>query len=243
MEEKPLTEGKVRHQSKPVKSNLKPTQPPPAPTPKTEDEIYAQIKERIQGDFVPLFLEDGKPAGAGYNKTSKLIYKDINDMVTVPNYHTKEETSDIRDARRRRWDGESARKEKEQFDKAEKKKFSEWPGEQTNYGENFYPEIEYFFDEMVEIHGYQYDKWPKYVWATKPKAYITKKNAYDDVYQSDLEDTNCDVELDVDGEKDLQIALDAFVDANKKNVLYWPDYSLALLINDEIEEYKKRYED
>jgi len=209
----------------------------------TEDEIYAQIRERIKDDFIPLYTKDGKQVDVGYNKTTKLVYKDIDQMVSIASHHTEEESKAISDARRRRWDADSARKEKEQFDKAEKKKFSEWPGEQTNYGENFYPEIEYFFDEMVEVHGYNYDKWPKYVWSTKPVPYITKKDAYDDVYQNDIENTNCDFDLTVHGEKVLQMALDAFVDVNKENVLYWQDESLALLIDDEIEEYKKRYED
>jgi len=209
----------------------------------TEDEIYAQIKERIKGDFVPLYTKEGKQVDVGYNKTTKFVYKNIDQMVSMATHYTEEEEKALRDARRRKWDADSARKEKEQFDKAEKKKFSLWPGEQTNYGENFYHEIEYFFDEMVEVHGYDYDKWPKYVWATKPVPYITKKDAYDDVYRSDIEDNDCEYELTVHGEKVLQMALDAFVDANKDNVLYWPDYSLALLIDDEIEAFKERHED
>ncbi len=211
----------------------------------TEEQIINQVKERLKGEFVQLYHEDGKPAGVGYCKSNKSVYKNIealvNDHYSI--HTTDEEKKQINDIRREEFREKEWQKEKIQFEKAEKKKFSEWEGEMVFHGEDHYYEIEDFLEKMFECHGTNYDDYPRYVWATRPCPYITKKDAYEDVYQNDIENTECDVELTVHGEKVLQIALDAFVDANKENVLYWPDYDLALLIGDEIEELRKNHED
>ncbi|MCK5616289.1 hypothetical protein KAR91_81255 [Candidatus Pacearchaeota archaeon] len=211
----------------------------------TEEQIINQVKERLKGEFVQLFHEDGKPAGVGYCKSTKHVYKDIealaNDYYGI--HTTDEEKKQLNGIKREEFREKERKKEADQFDKAEKKKFSEWDGEMVFYGEDHYYEICDFLESIFELYGANYDLYPKYVWATKPVPYITKKNAYDDVYQNDIESANCEFDLTIHGEKVLQMSLDAFVDANKENVLYWPDYSLALLIDDEIEEYRKRYED
>lgn len=208
----------------------------------TEDEIYAQIKERIKDEFVPLFTKEGIPVDVGYNKTTRLVYKDIDQMVSIASHHTEEETRAISEARHKRFEIEAAKKEASTFEKAEKKKFSEWEGEMIFYGEDHYGELCDLLESMFELYGVNFDLYPEYVWATKPVPYITEKDAYE-VYQNDIEDIDYDIDPKVHGVKVLQMALDAFVDVNKENVLYWPDYSLALLIDDEIEEYRKRYED
>jgi len=208
----------------------------------TEDEIYAQNRERIKDDFIPLYTKDGKQVDVGYNSRTKIVYKDIDQMTCDPTLYTEDETEAIKDARWRKWQVESAKKESKKFDAAEKIKFSEWEGEQFSDGEDFFVDISDFFDGIIEAHGFQYDEWPEYVWATKPKPYITKKDAFS-VYENDIEEIDTGYDPDVHGVKVLQMALDAFVDVNKENVLYWQDESLALLISDEIEEYRKRYED
>lgn len=208
----------------------------------TEDEIYAQIKERIKGEFVPLFLEDGNPAGAGYSKSTKLIYKNLDQMVSIASHHTEEETKAIRDARHRRFETEADEKEKKVFDAAKKIKFSEWDGSQFFFGEDFHIDINSFLNDMWGCYGENYDKYPRYVWATKPWPYIVSRDAFD-VYENDLGDLSDECDWPVHGVKVLQMALDAFTEANRDNVAYWQDESLALLIDDEIEEYRKRYED
>lgn len=211
---------------------------------KTEDEIYEQIKERLKSEFIPLFLEDGKPAGAGYNKTTKVIYKDIDQMVYNAGHHTEEETKAISEARRRKFNEESAKKEKKLFNGAEKIKFSEWSGEQFFDGnDKFHFEIEDFLESCFEASGKDFDEYPKYVWATKPIPYITGKDAWE-VYESDLEDLESgEYDWPVHGVEVLQMALDAFVEVNKDNVAYWPDYTTALLIEDEIQEFKETIEE
>ena len=208
----------------------------------TEDEIYAQIKERIKGEFIPLFTKEGKAVDVGYNKTTKLVYKDVDQMVSIASHHTEEETKAISEARHKRFEIEAAKKEAATFQKAEKKKFAEWKGEMIFYGEDHYGELCDLLESMFELYGVNFDLYPEYVWATKPEAYITKKDAFE-VYERDLEDKTDECDLPVEGVEDLQKALDEFYECNKENILHWPDYSLALLIDDEIEEYRKRYED
>lgn len=208
----------------------------------TEDEIYAQIKERIKSEFVPLFTKEGKAVDVGYNKTTKLVYKDVDQMVSIASHHTEEEVKAISEARRRRFDKEAAKKEASAFEKAKKIKFSEFEGDQFYFGDNYQMELETVFDEMFDLYGSDYSMYPKYVWATKQIPYITSKDAFD-VYESNMEDLDSEYDWTVHGVDVLQMALNAFVDVNKTNIAYWPDYSLALLIDDEIEEYRKRYED
>ena len=208
---------------------------------KTEEEIINGIKKRLEGEFVQLFHEDGKPAGAGYCKSTMNVYKDIDALIN--DYHglhtTTEEKKQLSDIRRAEQSVKEYEREKARFDKAKKIMFSEFKGDQFYSGDNYYHEIEdflFYFDYP--------DDCSKYVWATKLVPYITKKDAYDDVYSNDIEDQlDPNIEWEVDGEEDLQKALDKFVEANEHNKAYWPDYEIALLIDDEIKKRKQIMEE
>ena len=208
----------------------------------TAEEIINQIKERTKTEFVPLFHEDGGPAGAGYSKKTKLIYKDLDQMVNdfYRPHATKEEQKALDDIRHREQSEKAAKIEAERFNKAEKIKFAEWSGEQFfDGGYNFHIEIEDFLESCFEFSGNNFDEYPKYLWATKPLPYITNKDAWE-VYESDIEDLESgEYDWPVYGVEALQVALDAFVDANKNNVAHWPDYTKALLIEDEIQKFKE----
>lgn len=208
----------------------------------TEDEIYAQIKERIKGEFVPLFTKKGKPVDVGYNKTTRLVYKNVDEMVSIASHHTEEESKAIRDARRRQFEKDADQIELKRFEKAKKIKLSEYTGEQFFFNEGFDVDIETILDDFFNIYGADYSKYPRYVWATKPEPYIVSRDAFD-VYENDLGDLSDECDWPVEGVKDLQKALDEFAECNEHNKAYWADYDLALLIDDEIEEYRKRYED
>ena len=208
-----------------------------------KEEIMNQIRERLKSEFIPLFHEDGKPAGVGYSKKTKTVYKDI-DALMDDHYRddikTEEEKTALSKIRRAERAESEAKKEKDAFEKAKKIKFSEFKGDRFYFKDDYHSEIEDilgpFFDEFFK----QYDQWPEYVWATKRVPYITKKEAYE-VYSSDIEDQlDPDYEWEVNGVEQLQKALDEFVEDNKENVAYWPDYEVALLIEDEIEKYKKQ---
>ena len=161
-------------------------------------------------------------------------------MVYLASHHTDEEAKAISEARHRRFSNESASKEAKIFNGANKIKFSEWSGEQFFDGnDKFHFEIEDFLESCFEFSGNNFDEYPKYLWATKPLPYITNKDAWE-VYESDIEDLESgEYDWPVYGVEALQVALDAFVDANKNNVAHWPDYTKALLIEDEIQKFKE----
>jgi len=218
---------------------------------KTLTDIKEAIKKRLKGEFVPLFHEDGKPSGVGYSKSTKVVWKSEDELVSQywKNNATKEEEKIIRDEERSEFEKREAAKEKERFNKAEKIKFSDFKGQNTlffseSYGdgeEGYFSELENLFDSVIEGVGYQYDLWPTYIWATRKVPLISKKDQFE-VYESDLEETFEDSHNHIDGIEDLQKALDEFVECNKDNCCYWPDYSTALLIDDQIEEFKKHHE-
>ena len=201
---------------------------------KTEEEIISGIKKRLEDEFVQLFHEDGKPAGVGYCKSNKRVYKDIEALANdYYGLHTTNEEKEQLDAiRREEFREKERKKEAAMFEKAKKIKFSEFKGERFFSGDDYHDEMEDFLNEILNP-----DYFPKYVWATKKVPYITEKDDYD-VYSSDIEnELDSDYEWEVDGRDDLQKALDKFVEANAHNKAYWPDYKIALLIDDEI---KKR---
>lgn len=188
---------------------------------RSKNQIENNIRERLKNKFIPLFLEDGKPAEAGYHADTKIIYKDVDAIMNDyyrNNFRTKEEEKRLSEIRREESDKKELEKESIMFEKAKKIKFSEWKGDQFFDGENY-------LDDVCDIPADV-----EYVWATKKMPYITKKDA-SDVYSSNIED-DLDPEYDwpVDGVEELQKALDDFVEINKTNTAYWPDYDLALLI-------------
>lgn len=215
--------------------------------------VKDQIKERLKGEFTPLFLENGKPANVGYSSKTNVVYKDEDQLINQywKSVATEEEGKIIREQESIQFQERCAVQEKAKFDKAEKIKFSEFKGQTTlffseHYGggsEGYFDELEMLFDSIIEDVGFDYDLWPTYIWSTRKVPLISKKHAFDDVYEHDLEETFEGSEHHIEGVKDLQKALDGFVEANKDNCAYWPDYSTALLIGDQIEEFKKNYED
>jgi len=207
----------------------------------TEEDIIKQIRIRLKDEFVPLFFENGKPAGAGYSKSTRHIYKDIDALINdhYGCHTTEEEKEQLYNIRKAAFDEKERKKEATQFEKATKIKYSAWKGEQFFDGENYQIEL----SDLIESLDGDPENWPTYVWATKEVPYIKDKEAWE-VYSSDIED-ELDSEYDwpVDGKEQLQKALDEFVEANKTNIAYHADYTIALLIEDEIEEYRKTMEE
>ena len=103
---------------------------------------------------------------------------------------------------------------------------TEWKGEQFFDGDNFQIDLDMFFDEMWTLHGVQFEKWQKYVWATTEEPIIKGKDA-EDVYRDDLDELDSGYDWEANGVKNLQEALDKFVKANEKNIAYHPDYKIA----------------
>jgi len=215
------------------------------------EDIQATLKERMKPDFILLYHEDGSVVipspnnhehdPLGYCRKTGRIICGIKAFYRLEygHYLTKEERDQIDNDR-------ASEIEKARFEKAEKIKSSDLEsiGIEQFYSEDagFIPELDYFFDAMIEAHGFQYEKYPKYVWATKPEPVIGPKDAFR-VYESDMDDLSDECDWPVKGEQKLQEALDSFVEENSGMVAYYPDYSTAILIDEDIEEFRKRYED
>ncbi len=179
-----------------------------------------------------------EPVHVGFCKKTGDIYSEKGFYVIgYRNYLEGDEQGQI-------WDRINIKTERSKFDKAKKVKWGEFKADSEQFfdGEDYYQELDDFFDSMIEAHGYQYDLWQDYLWPTKPEQIISKKDA-SDVYQSELGDITDEYDWDVKGVEDLQIALDEFVSVNEKTIAYFPDYSTALVIGDQIEEFKKQHED
>jgi hypothetical protein len=111
------------------------------------------------------------------------------------------------------------REEKARFEKAKKITMAEYDGSQFFYSD-YYPTD------------------PKYVWATKPEPVLKKRDTYG-IFKNDLVDAGW-VEIcweDVKGVEELDAALAKFCQANEKFRVFYPDYSTAILIEDEVAEY------
>jgi hypothetical protein len=214
--------------------------------PNVPDNLQDVLQERMKGQFEPIFDSKGNPVMAknlaretvslGFcKKTGKISSEE---GFYVHGYREYLEG----DEQRKIWEWIDLKTNKNRFDKAEKVKWSDWKGEQFFDGNEFFIELEDFFDGMIEAHGFQYDLWQDYVWATKESPVISKKEAYR-VYESDFDDLSEEYDWPIKGVENLQEALDSFVEENSGTTAYHPDYSTAILLGDAIEKFKKDYED
>ena len=215
--------------------------------PSIPDHLQDVLQERMSTNFEYLFKSSGDHATTKnlsredvkivICKKTGTIYGGQKGFYTLGyhNYLTEKERKEI-------WDWRTRNVEKNRFKKAKKIKFSDWKGDQLSDGDEFFMDLEDFFEGMIEEHGFQYDLWTKYIWPTKLEPIIKSKEAFR-VYEGDLENVSDEYDWDVKGTKELQESLDEFVEANKGTTAYYPDYSTVLLIDDQIESFKKNYED
>lgn len=124
-------------------------------------------------------------------------------------------------------DAMHTRREKEQFEKAEK--LTAWD-EGVFHGDTYHASI---FDALDAIECDGEDK-PEYFWAADPRQVISGFDVAE-VVQNQLEENGWeDMDThDLNGVDDLQTALDAFTEANKGVTSYFPDYSKVILVSDE----------
>ena len=171
-----------------------------------------------------LFLKTGKPAGIFFCEKCRLVAATQERAgQCCQNYKCSKCGKDtgsrswlICDACR---DAESAAKERDRFEKAEK--LTKWDGWVCN-GDDFYESIEDMLDVLDEA--------PEYVWACKADHFVRAEvsdiidrmddDAYEDWYPETL-----------NGLEELKAALNKFNEANKDVCSYTPDYTKAVLIN------------
>ncbi len=212
------------------------------------EDLKSELKKRMDDQAEFLFLEDGTPAMT-FNmgreevhlmrcKKTGNLYGGINGFYTngYRSHLTKEEDSLVRDIQARK--SETAR-----FDKAENINYADCKGEQFYFGDDYYIDVCDLLDSLSGDIGFNPDDYPSYVWSTEEKPIIGTKDAHN-VYESDLEQLPDDYDdWRAKGADELQEALDLFVEENSGGTLFYPNYSKALLIGDQVKEYLERYED
>jgi hypothetical protein len=215
------------------------------------EEKQQEIKARMLPDWTPLFKEDGSLAipklnnqenhGMGYCRKNGKIYSSLAGFFITGHYDylTDEERNYRRDIL-------AEKQEKHRFEKAAKIKYSDWNGDQFFDGEDFWPDLGTYFDAVCEGLGYAYEDYPKYVWNTIEKPFLKPKDVYG-VFENDLENSGewaYEAFTNAVGKDELDQALKDFVEKNKKRMtLYFPDYSTAILLDDEIAKLVKELKD
>lgn len=132
------------------------------------------------------------------------------------------------------WDcvkAREAKKEAERFEKAQK--ITEWEGwvfaDGCGYKDGYFHDLEELFDWLADQPP---DARPEYVWACREEQFVavslesilediaSSESAYEDFETGSLK-----------GQDELRAALEAFAEANKDTVSYFPDYSKAILLD------------
>lgn len=114
-------------------------------------------------------------------------------------------------------------KEQNRFDKARKEDASTYSG-WVCYNDKYYANVDDLIEDL-ECDGLDI---PAYVWGCKATQYcmIDANKAIDNGIQYASEDNNFDIE----GIFDFKSAVEKFNEANKDNILYDIDYSVAIII-------------
>lgn len=121
----------------------------------------------------------------------------------------------------------------ERFAKARKVPDTEW-ADGVFLGDQYYASLDEAFDALVCDWSEGESEVPAFLWAAKPEVVVDGLSVADIV-----EDQICDrgwEDMDVgdlNGVEALQVALDAFVEANAAVVAYPTDYSTAIIVTPE----------
>jgi len=206
------------------------------------EDLQETLKQRMADQYDFLFFEDGSPVivrNIGNESKQLLRCKKTGNLFCGLSgfYVTGHHAYFTEDEQRRVWNWIELGHNKSRFEKAKKIKFSDWEGDQFFDGDNYQAEISDYLDEQFEEFGNDFDSYPKYVWATKFEPYIKPKDAWA-IYENDIDRLGTEHDWKVDGIDKLQEALDNFVDTNSGNCAYFPDYTIALLLDEEIENFK-----
>ena len=188
--------------------------------PSIPDHFQDILQNRMKDQFEPLFDKNGEPkmtknlsqesVHVGFCKKTGHIYGGERGFYIL-GYREYLEG----DEQRQIWDWIAMKIEKSKFEKANKIKYSDWKGEQFFDGNDFFIDLDDFFEGMIEEHGFQYDLWQDYVWAIKPNPIIKAKDAFS-VYEADMECLTDEYDWNINGVGQLQEALNEFVEANKE---------------------------
>lgn len=123
-----------------------------------------------------------------------------------------------------------ARRDAEQFEKAEKVDGEDWSGWVFD-GETYHSSVHDWLEHWYDIYE-PGSNLPTHIWAAEPEA-VVRDLSVDDVLLNDIEARGWE-EMDSDsfaGTAELQAALDAFVAANREVVSYHENPKKAILVD------------
>lgn len=123
-----------------------------------------------------------------------------------------------------------ARRDAEQFEKAEKIDPKDWPGWVCDGGDHYHSSVEDWLDHWA-CYCNPDDDPPTHIWAAEPEVVVPELSV-GDILESDIEargweDMSSD---DFAGTAELQAALDAFVTVNRGLVSYRENPKKAILV-------------
>lgn len=191
---------------------------------------------------IPLFHEDGKPAGVWYCSECRtvgptaeyaerchgtLACKTCGEPIESSRRSAYNICSECEE---KAWRERQAAKEADRFEKAKKITAAEWPGwvYREGCGGEYFREVEDVIERMQDDS--EGADPPRYVWAAKDVG--VSKVDIDDVVSNILDNGWEDMELsDLNGVAEMEAAIDAFNEANASIEVYLPDYSIAILLD------------
>lgn len=176
---------------------------------------------------IELYHADGKPCGIYHCEKCRIVHriKQLADECCLPRIcecgaECQQYYTVCDDCRRKK----DIAKERERFEKAEK--VTVWDGPVTDphgdrYGRNL--------DELLELLDYDEADPPEYVWTCHERPVCVLD--YGRIIESATGDAYEDFDPgSLDGEKELTEALEKFNALNKENVVWEPNYKLALVL-------------
>lgn len=124
-----------------------------------------------------------------------------------------------------------ARRDAEQFEKAEKVDAADWSGWVCDGGDRFDSSVDDWLERWAENYT-EGDDIPTHIWAAEPEMVLARGLDVGDILQSDIEARGWE-DMDLDcfaGTAELQAALDAFVYINRDVVSYHENPKKAILV-------------
>lgn len=192
---------------------------------------------------IELFHSDGKPSGIWYCSECRAVQNDkhlaqrchgVTHCETcgtslgkrAPHYRKQCEECD-----RNAWRERQSKEEFDRYTKAVKIAASEYTGPQVFFNGQYYPTVEDAIDGC--------DEPPEYVWAAKNIGLrkATTEDLIERVLEEAWEDADSD---DLNGLDELQVAVDAFNEANSGIDVYMVDYNEAIVLDESILEEWRR---
>jgi len=173
-----------------------------------------------------LFLSDGKAAGVFFCGSCKTVHDAKGTAESCCEPYICSECGELSGRKyyticNKCQSEKTAAAEKELFDNAEKITGSDNP---IFNGDDFYMSMADLLDDLQE------DEFPEYVWATNPEHFV--KLDADSIIESVQDDAYDDFDIgDLCGVEEFQDAVAAFNSANHHHISYLPDYTRAIIVD------------